>query len=183
MKRAGLKVKYIDSFNLEDFIENPYDYLVLFYGKEVGDYQFRKSPICRVVDEAKVLVQEENIEISYSIPSTNTLTSLLEEGYLCICNVNANTLIGQSGYAGHFILVYGFDKEKQVLYIQNPGPPPVEGSPIPVSTFEKSWAYTGENYKNILAVKNPDNNIENVVSYFTRVIESYRNIFDKNIDI
>lgn len=148
----GLEAKYIDIFNLNDFIQDPRDKLINFYGERIGTIQFEKSDIPRVREDAIALIKKYPHALEYRTPDLTDLQSLLAQGYLLICNVNSRKLAGKEGYSGHFVLVYGCTPETVTLHNPGgaPGQPRLECS---AETFLNAWSEGGDHYRSILAVR------------------------------
>lgn len=149
--KLGLDVVYIDQFNLTSFIENPSKALTAVLGSEIAEDQMVNSNIPDVVKAARELLVNENVSVIFEIPTLQQLKSLIDKGYAVIVNVNARVLTGKEGYSGHFVYVYDYNKNDLIMH--NPGLPPEPSLKVNFDRFEKSWAASGEEYKNILALK------------------------------
>ena len=147
----GLEAKYIDIFNLNDFIQNPRNTLISFYGERVGTVQFEKSDIPRVREDAIALIEKYPHVLEYRTPDLTDIQNLLAQGYLLICNINAKKLAGKEGYSGHFVLVYGCTANTVTLH--NPGLPPTPSQECSTENFLNAWSEGGDHYRSILAVR------------------------------
>lgn len=149
--KEGLEVVYIDQFDLRKFVKNPKKALIEVLGEEIAQDQIDNSNIPQVVSAAKALLTNENVKVIFEIPTLVQLQNLIDEGFAIIVNVNAKALTGKDGYSGHFVYVYGYTENS--LLIHNPGLPPEPSLEITIENFEKAWAASGEEYKNILAIR------------------------------
>ena len=118
-------------------------------GPEVGEAQIANSDIERELKYAKKFAKLNLVE--KRLPTFDDIRSLVTDGYLLICNINAAALYNQPGYSGHFVVVFACDRENIIFH--DPGLPPGPDSHFPLSQFEKAWAYPTENEKNLLAIR------------------------------
>jgi hypothetical protein len=153
LANAGFDVLFVDPFPLHEFIKAPEQAMRSFYGDETADWQMANSNIPRAVLDAETMLENRHVEVQFAIPNLDDLCRMLAAGYLCICNVNAKTLTSESGYAGHFVVVYDVDLAGRTISLQNPGPPMNKEAEVSFELFERAWACSGDAYKNVLAVK------------------------------
>lgn len=149
LREQGMEVKHMEVFDYEKFAEEGGQYLIDQYGEEVGKAQIEHSDIKQEKRFAREFVKK--IETVRTIPAIDDIKTLLEEEYLLICNVNSRALINEEGYAGHFVVVKGFDDTH--LLIHDPGLPPHKNNRVGLDIFEKAWAYPNERAKNIMAFR------------------------------
>ena len=149
LNQQGLDVVTIDPFDFKRFSVEGGDYLLDEFGEELAKAQIEHSDIPKEMKRAADLLGE--VEIEERIPSVADIKDLLDKGYLVQAAVNSRILKGEEGYAGHSILVIGYDEGNFILH--NPGLPAVESQVVSEETFEKAWAYPNEKSKNILAVR------------------------------
>ncbi len=149
LQQMGFSLVEISPFDWHKFIEEDYDYLVEFMGKEVADKQREMSDLAKEVLDAQEYI--ELIEFEKRIPEIDDIRSLLEKGYLVGCNVNSKALNQQDGYTGHSILIFNLDEEN--IYLHDPGLPSQKNRRVPISIFRKAWAYPYERNKNLTGFK------------------------------
>ncbi len=149
LNKNSFEVRDIEFFDYNEFTEKGGKYLVDFFGKEVGEAQIKYSELGQEVGFAKEFV--EKIKPEVRIPTMDEIKSLLESGYLLICNINACALDGLEGFSGHFVVITGFDDHGLILH--DPGLPAHENRNVPFDIFEKAWAYPNETAKNIMAMR------------------------------
>lgn len=149
LQENGFEVKNIEVFDHGRFASEGGKYLVNFFGKEVGEIQIEHSDINQEMAYAKEFIKK--IQPIVKIPTIHDIRQLLEDGYLVVCNVNSHALNNEAGYAGHFVVVKGFDNN--TLIIHDPGLPPAENRKVDFAAFERSWAYPNEDAKNIMAFR------------------------------
>ncbi len=144
----GVKIKVIKLFDYKKFIRFGGQYLINEFGKEVGKSQIKHSDIEQEKKIAKKFISI--IDIKKEIPTVNDVKNLLVQNYIIIVNVNAKKLNNKDGYAGHFIVIKGFDDKN--FYVHDPGPQH-KNLLVKFNLFEKAWAYPNERAKNIIALK------------------------------
>lgn len=83
----------------------------------------------RVVD----CLDNPSISFLNSQPTVNDVRTAVELGGAVFANLNAKALRGQEGYAGHMVLVLGFDG--QSVYLSDPGLPLEISIPSPLISF------------------------------------------------
>jgi hypothetical protein len=146
----GFEVRTVKAFDYKEFVSKGSDYLISFYGEQVGRSQIAHSDINQEIQYARRIVEVGLCEAR--IPDASELKRRLDENYLLICNVNSRALDGRDGYAGHFVLLIGYDKEDFIMH--DPGRPGVKNRRVPFAKFEMAWAYPGIQAKNYIAVQN-----------------------------
>lgn len=149
LQSKGAKVKVIEIFDYQKFIESGDQYLLNFYGDEVGNEQIKNSDIAQEQRLIKEAIQKINIE--KRLPTTNDIIQLLDQGYLVICNINSNALNEKSGFVGHFVVIIGYEGDHLVLH--DPGLPPQENRVVSNEDFSNAWAYPNSSVKNLIAIK------------------------------
>lgn len=151
LQRKGVEVINIDLFDGKQFVKEKGQYLLSYFGKEVGLEQIKHSNLDQELKYAKEFLKK--IKTENRIPTMKDITKLLKLGYLMICNLNWYSLNQKEGYIGHFVIVTGYDNNDLIL--QDPGLPAHENRKVPYQLFEKAWAYPDEKAKNILAFRLP----------------------------
>lgn len=149
MQERGAEVKVIETFDYNSFVEKGEDYLLEKNGKEVADIQIKNSDINGEIKFAKKFIK--TIKIKKDIPEIDNLKKMLMKGYIIMVNINSRVLDKQEGYAGHFVLLKGFDEKGFI--INDPGLPGIENRKVLFDLFERAWAYPDEKSKNIMAFR------------------------------
>lgn len=149
LQEKGAEIKIVESFDYEEFIKKGAQYLLEFFGEEVGTEQIKFSDVAQEISLAQKALK--SLSIHKHIPSIEELKNLLNENYFLICNINSKTLNNQSGYVGHFVVLIGHDNDH--LFLHDPGLPPLENREVTFDQFEKAWAYPDEKTKNYIAIK------------------------------
>ena len=149
LSKQGVEVKNIEIFDYEEFILKKEKYLFEFYGYEVAEAQIKNSDIAQEIEFSTKFINEINTEVR--LPSITDIKNLLKNKYLVACNVNSHLLNGKSGYAGHLIVVRGYDKNG--FFINDPGLLGLENRLVSFEIFEKAWAYPNEKAKNVMAFR------------------------------
>lgn len=150
LMQSGYELKLIEEFSFEAFAGKGKDYLIEKCGLEVANAQEAHSNLRREQKLAKKFVAVGG-KVDYRIPQWPDLEKLFKDGYLIICNINANKLYRQAGYSGHFVLP--IEITDQYIVIHDPGLPPAPALKVDRSTFETAWGYPAETDKNILAIR------------------------------
>lgn len=149
LQEKGLEIKNIEPFDYSKFVQLREKYLLKQYGEEVGNEQIKHSDINQEVELAKKFV--EVVDVEQRVPGIDDIKRLLLENYVVIVNVNSVALDNRKGYAGHFVVIKGFDGEGFV--INDPGSPGIENRNVDFELFEKAWSYPNEKSKNIMAFR------------------------------
>jgi len=149
MRKLGFEVITKEDWDYNALILDHKKYLIKKYGLEAAKEQIKWSDMDQEVRLAKEYV--ELFGNNYGPTNITELKELLDKGYLIICNVNHRTLINKEGYAGHFVVIYGYDTK--TIHMHDPGPPPEENRKVSYETFIKAWEYPNEEVRNILAFK------------------------------
>jgi hypothetical protein len=150
MNENGFEVKNIEVFDYEEFIKTGADYLYKLYGKEAGDYQTKTSDIPKEQKKSQEFIKE--IKTEFRVPQANDLISLLKDGYLPICLVNAFGFTrDKKGYSGHMVVIIGYDEKG--FYIHDPGLPPLKERYVTFDVFERAWADPDEKAQNVMAFR------------------------------
>jgi hypothetical protein len=149
LKEKGLGVKVIDNFDDEKFIQLGEQYLIEEYGEEVSNEQIKHSDINQEIKLTKKFVKM--IEKERKIPEIDDIKKLMLDDYIVVVNINSRTLNQRSGYAGHFIIIKGFNEKGFI--VNDPGLPGRENFKVDFEFFEKTWAYPNEKAKSIMAFK------------------------------
>jgi hypothetical protein len=93
--------------------------------------------------------------VNYSIPfytNTSDNTHCFQAAMKMIFeHVNARVLNGRDGYAGHFVVVKGYDAGQ--LIINDPGLPAYENKFLTYANFMKAWAYPNKEALNLIAFR------------------------------
>lgn len=149
LQEKGVEIKYITTFDCEKFIQEGVDYLFKKCGKEVAEAQIKHSDIEQERKICKEFIRK--VDIEKRIPTIDDIKNLLKQDYLIICNVNSRKLKREEGYAGHVILVKGFNDKH--FFMHNPGLPPQKNLSVKFDLFEEAWAYPDDNAKNVTALR------------------------------
>lgn len=145
----GYTVKVIESFNYLRFSQEGKNYIYSEFGEEVGKAQQEHADIDQGVQLAKQFISKSLW--TDRVPDVEEIKNLLKEKYLVICNVNTAKMNNKNGYAGHFVVVKGFDDNHLALH--DPGLPPSRERIVEDDTFNDAWGFPNEKARNIKAIK------------------------------
>ncbi|MCB9802080.1 MAG: peptidase C39 family protein [Pseudomonadales bacterium] len=149
LQEKHAEVSMIDAFDFHAFVKDGGQYLLDFYGDEVGSAQIAHSDIEQEISFAQQALKTLSIEKRSARMAD--VKALLEDGFLVICNVNANAPNNKEGYTGHFVVITGFDENG--LYMHDPGLPPRRNRRVSYEHFTSAWAYPDETAKWLIAVR------------------------------
>lgn len=149
----GLKVKDIENFPIELFLNDPVAAVKQQYNdQKVIDYIISASDFDTEVQTVKSALATGNVEFVTRIPTLKDIEFYLKDDWYIFCNVNYWMLEGDSDkYVGHFVIIQEIFDDHLVL--QNPGLPPIENQKVSLTNFEKAWNYPDANAANLIVVK------------------------------
>lgn len=147
-REQGFAVKVIDPFDYAAFAKRGREYLIEQFGKEVAREQEEHSDFAQAQKEAAEF--QRTVPYENRVPTRDDVQSLLSQGYLIVCTINARSLNDRPGYVGHMVVIKGFDGENLIFH--DPGSPPVENRQVSFTQFEKAWADPNADAKNITAI-------------------------------
>lgn len=145
------EVVIYDSMDFEAFVKDPIGYMDQNFGAEISAFYQENSDIEEAVDSALEMLSLDSLKIEKNTPNLETLRELLDRGFLCICHVDQNQLVGEDGLGDHSVLVFRMDEG--TVFCHNPGPPPEANQGIPAKEFERVWEYPTIEAKTIIALK------------------------------
>lgn len=148
-KDHGYDVKHIALFDYDEFVKRPKEYLYKIDGEEVGQWAFDHSNIPKEIERIKKLQSYGVIERRE--PTIADIKQLLDEGYLLRIGLNSSKLNGREGYAGHAVVVFGYDDEHIIFH--DPGIPPAPNRKATYVEFENAWADPNEFIKELDAIR------------------------------
>lgn len=149
LKGNGFDVEDIEPFDYREFIRSGKEYLRELFGDDVADIQEKMSDVHQEQEISKEFIKV--IHVEERRPTFEDVRAFLDSGYLVMMNVNARTLNGRDGYAGHFIVVKGYGS--QGLFFHDPGLPAIENRHVDYGYFMKAWAFPNENALNLIAIR------------------------------
>lgn len=149
LNKHGFEVHDVEAFNYATFTDKGGDYLVDLFGEKVGQEQIDHSDIEQEIKYAKQIIEKNLYESR--IPEILELKERLDQEYLLICNVNSRALNGKYGYAGHFVLLIGYNDDGFIMH--DPGLPAIKDREVAFFDFEQAWACPNEQAKNYIAIQ------------------------------
>lgn len=146
----GFKVKSISNFSTEDFVRNGAAYLLDYYGTEAGTIQIANSDLPVVLDDAKRFLENGNVESQRRTPTLDDIRASIHDGGYVIPLVNSRLLKSETGYAGHFVLIYGYDETGVIFH--DPGLPAQAARRMAWRDFDKAWSSPSESHRSMRVV-------------------------------
>lgn len=105
----GVEVNVVWKFDFDAFIANGGDYLIERYGKTVGEAQIIHSDLAQ---EQKITEEfVKHVSVDNRVANQKDIESLLDDGYLLICNIDLAVLNTVDDFLGHFVVIYGYDDD------------------------------------------------------------------------
>lgn len=150
MRELGFEVVNVEACNYEQLLKDRDRYLIDMYGAEVADWALRNSDMEQVYQDAAAFVHG-GVQTLVRLPTVADVKHYLNQGYLCICWVNANALYKELGLSGHFILATGFNDEG--LYYNDPGLPAAADCFVTDADMEHAWSTPSEQTKTFMAFR------------------------------
>lgn len=144
-------VNVVEAFDYRRFIDEGVEYMRDAFGDEVAKAQEEHSDIPYEQRIAKRFLQK--VEVTKRAPDFNEIETFITEGHLVICAVNSRKMNDMPGYAGHSVLVVGFDNDSVI--INDPGGKIVKGQAyrhVPRQKFLDAWAFPNNEATNLVAI-------------------------------
>ncbi len=148
MNALGLDVVVMEEFDGKAFVQDGNVYLMRFFGEEVGSAQVRMGDIPQEQEFYRQLLASE-VEIG-GRPEIADIRRQLDRGMPVLCNVNSYALRGKTGYAGHAVVLFGYDDAG--FFLHDPGLPPMPDQHVRYDLFRKAWDYPDQTARNLIAV-------------------------------
>ena len=153
LPEMGFAVRVIEPMDFEQFAESPTEYMAAHYPAEVAEQIALEYDLEAARDVAKSIGSRPHIDIEQRPAEFEDLVSLLEQGYLVICNVSFQRIRGQEGLEGHSVLVYDVTATDVVFH--DPGSI-VDwrlGSQVSRQDFMHAWSYLGAGNRELFALR------------------------------
>jgi len=148
LKKMGLKVKCYSIFDYDDFVKNGTDYIHRAYDKEAAEKNIEMSDIESEIENANKMLDENIFELRDS--TFEEVEKWFKGNYVIILTVNSRQINNESGYAGHFVILTGFDKNN--VYIHDPSIKNGAASrKVDKDLFIKAWCERTK--KNVVLIK------------------------------
>jgi len=148
----GFEVVYVvykETFDYEKFAIKGREYIDERYGEEIGEETEKNSNIKQGQKQSDDFLRK--VDVRQEVPGKQDVFDFINEGYVVVALLNARVLNGGDGYAGHFVVVKGWDDENFIL--NDPSFPGVENREVAEEEFMKAWSYAGEENRNLIAVR------------------------------
>jgi len=138
LKNMKLKTRLYSKLDYNSFIKNGADYIRKFYDKKTAEKLIEMTDIESEIENTKKMIKENIFELKEL--TFNDIENWFKENYVMILLINSKMINNKSGYAGHFVVLTGFDKE--YVFVHDSG---IEnGSPnrkVKKDLFIKAWKY------------------------------------------
>jgi hypothetical protein len=149
LKDQGFEVIHITPFDYQIFEERGGEYLLELYGKEVGEWSIAHSNMQLEQQRAKKMAKAEISK--KAIPTVEDVKKYLDDSYLVKVLLNARKLDSKKGFAGHAVVVKGYNDTH--FTIHDPGLPPRPNRKVTFKEFEEAWADPNQEAKELDAIK------------------------------
>lgn len=147
-KEMNFDVVNIEDFSYARFAKEGKAYLQQLYGQEIADIQESKTDLASEQQIAKHFISM--IPTIERAPTISEAQDFLQKRYLLAVNLNIKMLNGEEGYAGHLVVVKGFDDDGFI--VNDPGAPAAQNRRVDYQSFLKAWAYPDERALNLTAI-------------------------------
>lgn len=145
-------VRCIEVFDYKRVANEGGAYLIEEFGPAIAHEQIAHSNMVAEQIRAREFIAKVHVECR--VPSLGDIRVLLDDGYLVHCTVNSRRLNKEEGYAGHSLLVTGYDAKG--LFVNDPGTRTREAQKdryVTDDNFMCCWCDPNDAAKNILAIK------------------------------
>jgi hypothetical protein len=149
--KQGYKVKIIQQFDMHRFVEDGSEYIIEYYGEDVGNMYIEKSDVMQAIEDAKNMLSYKQIEIITRIANIRDIQTFITDGFYVLPSINQRILQADAGYVPHLIFIYGISERG--IRFHNPGPPATSASEIPWELFHKAWSSPVEEGMMCMAVQ------------------------------
>lgn len=145
----GYEIVNVEHFDYQRLINERQGYLIERYGAEIADEAIKHSSLPAELIWARRFT--EKVDTQDRLPDAEDIKDLLARDYLLIANVNARSMNGRRGYAGHFVVLTGFNDKGPVMH--DPGLPPMPHRAVSWADFRLGWEYPDAQNRNIVAIR------------------------------
>lgn len=132
LNKRGFEVQNIEKFDYHRFAEEGEEYLIEKYGVEIAKEQIENSDLAQERQIAKQFT--DKIKTQNRPATLGDIETYLNEGYICVANVNARALNKKTGYAGHFVVIKGI--KNGTLRLHDPGLPASKDRELSYEQFD-----------------------------------------------
>lgn len=134
--KNGYEVKHYETFDFEAFIDHPKEYMIKQHGVEAGTWGYENTNIPAEIERMKALVASGVVERRE--PTMADVKNFIDQGYLVRITINWNALTDEDGYAGHAIVITGYND----TYIQfhDPGLPAYANRQVSFNEMKTAWS-------------------------------------------
>lgn len=142
----GFELRWIEQFDHAAFANNPKAYLQsILKDPEALEWQLTHSDLPKEAARMRTYM-DKRLPLENRPGTIKDITQMLDDGWLVRLEVNSKSLVGQSGYEGHSVLVIGYDKEGAIIH--NPdgaaGNRPAQHVAWPL--LKRAWREFGGSY-------------------------------------
>lgn len=155
MPSLGFDVQIYWNFDLEKLAVDTENYLLSFYGAEVGRTTIENSVVADVADGARRLLESE-AAITIGTPDFAKIREMIDHGYLVLATVNQRVFQSDPGYVAHNVLIFGYSSRGIIMH--NPGPPATRASEVTWDLFDRAWSFPDTTARNLMAFRHASSN-------------------------
>lgn len=151
-QRVGSVVVVVEQFPYTAFRFFPTLTCLYFFGWSAGLWQVLLSALRREAKFVKSFLAAP-IQFQSRIPTLADLTKFLDDGYICLVQLNGYMIDGEPGYGGHMVLVVGYDAHS--ITVHNPRLPGSAYRHYARDVFEAAWHSPHVGCANLYAIRLP----------------------------
>jgi hypothetical protein len=149
LKKIGIDAKIISTFDYKKFTKDGFGYLRSNYPKDVAEDQIKMSNIEAEMKNAKIMLKHKLYRKEKL--TLKDIENLFRGGWFIIAAINPFVLDNEKGYAGHGVLIIGFDKK--YVYLHDPGLPAKPSRKVKKAIFMKAFRYP-KNESDVFIIRN-----------------------------
>ncbi len=151
LKKMGFDIVAISSWDPVRLAKDGEKYMIEKHGEKIARISLEHTKDLNKERKTSQELADADIHKN-GLPDFTDLEKLIDKGYLIMCHVNGRKLHDKDGYSGHFVLVFGYDKQNFILH--DPGPNGGGNKKVPYDFFLKAWGkYSKEDTRNLTAFK------------------------------
>jgi len=148
-----VQARALDAFDYAAFADNPVKAVFDHFPTQVASSMAMGFDLVAAATLARELVERQPIPVESRSPDLSDLDTLLDQGWLVICNVDAGVLDDGPSPSGHSVLVWDRDGDTYIAHDPGQNGTGHPDRPIEREHLLRAWSYMGGRSRELLAVR------------------------------